>query len=710
MARCGAHQNILKAQPRRDGQGRIIIQMPLFEFGTLAKRIAAKDITGDEALWIGEQIFDAISYLHAQGIVHRDVKPDNILISRMAEIQLTDFGIAVVEGQADLTQLGTSVVGTESYLPPELREGGAATPASDVYSAALVLRAMQTGAPPGPDEQPSTRMHGALKNIVKQCTAESERRPSAKTVVEIFRALRKRHINSGSTDDGSTTPSNVGAVVTLGHTARSMGENLRSNIESLSCDKSVISRDLGHAAVGSSLNIRRAARKIQAIHVRSSWHNLLPIATVQTMIDACSGRRLSMPRLMLQLSRLGIDSTDAGILRDLRAIALPLKAWISSLLNPLPFPVRESWFLEHARRCDGLDIPAPPRGEQEYWAIYTEVSAAIGQPIYSKQCLRKRNGEKRWLHVPSPQARLIQRALAAQIQSRVPGHPAATAFLSHRSSALNARYHAGARAAVVVDIHDFFGSITWDMASYNLFRASDFVMRSQGAFESIFQGWSGAGIQFIHDLCFVSESPRTYDFLPQGAPTSPVIANAVASGMDQLIERNIEKDGAHDWSYSRYADDLVISSRSGGHDFHERAQEILVNAVRSSRWTPSEKKTRHWSSARGGPFVLCGVVVPTSSETPCGLPREVRRRVRSAIHSFGRSNGQRSISDGSAARGLLSYAYAITGDLRILANIPCRIQELLLEIASALPGATQTTTDAFLDGWSTPLDMAKMPA
>ncbi len=703
MAKFGNHNHILDAQPRRDGQGRIIIQMPLIETGTLAHRIREKNIGVDEMLMLSEQLFDALSFLHAHGIVHRDIKPENILLDHGSTIKLADFGIALANGQSILTQLGMVVVGTESYLAPEQRDGHSATSASDVYSAALVLRAMQTGAAPKPGEIPHHGMHGDLKNIVKAiCLAPTEHRPSAKSLLEVIRALRaQRNHGLPSPQLNKASPSTASLVAPMSSQDMAMlGADLRCSVEIGRCNRSKLAETHGHCLLADGSTIAHAVDAIQKIHISKTWYNLLQHISVQDVIDACGFNRIFVPRLLANLERQGVDREDVHLRRFVKAKALPLRSWVACLSRPYPSPVNELWFIKRARALTGLHSEVFPRRVDEFWTVYHELETALGSPLFSKRCLRKRNGGKRWLHIPSDAARAVQSLLATQIQRRVPGHPAATAFLSHRSSALHARYHAGARAAVVVDIHDFFGSISWSMASTELFTASDYRMRAQGAFGNVFQSWSNLGLSFLRRLCFVSEPTRSYDFLPQGAPTSPVIANAVGAALDRRIEQHIEQHEAQDWTYSRYADDLVISSKSGGHNFHESAQKVLIDSIMSSKWIPAKDKVRHWSSARGGPLVLCGVVVSPSAEGPCSLPREVRRRVRSAVHSLQHAAHESYDKDGAAAKGLISYAYAVTGDLRLTAIIPCKIREGLIEIAGALPGSNQATMESFLKGWS----------
>jgi serine/threonine-protein kinase len=100
----------------------------------------------DRALDILEATSLALGHAHAAGVVHRDVKPGNILIIKDGTPKLTDFGIARISGEATLTHAGT-VMGTALYVSPEQALGDAVTPASDVYSLSVVGYEMITGKP-----------------------------------------------------------------------------------------------------------------------------------------------------------------------------------------------------------------------------------------------------------------------------------------------------------------------------------------------------------------------------------------------------------------------------------------------------------------------------------------------------------------------------------------------------------------------------------
>jgi eukaryotic-like serine/threonine-protein kinase len=124
--------------------------MELVDGETVGARLAREGpFALEEAVAVTLGVLDALAHAHGEGLVHRDVKPDNVLLPRDGGLKLADFGIAKAmdEATSGLTATG-AVMGTAAYLAPELVEGGAASPASDVYSVGCLLYALLTGRPP----------------------------------------------------------------------------------------------------------------------------------------------------------------------------------------------------------------------------------------------------------------------------------------------------------------------------------------------------------------------------------------------------------------------------------------------------------------------------------------------------------------------------------------------------------------------------------
>jgi eukaryotic-like serine/threonine-protein kinase len=98
----------------------------------------------DDALSIIEQACDGLDYAHRHGVVHRDVKPGNLLRAREGEVKLADFGIAKATEQSSITQIG-SVLGTAAYLAPEQARGEEAGPSADLYALGVVTYQLISG-------------------------------------------------------------------------------------------------------------------------------------------------------------------------------------------------------------------------------------------------------------------------------------------------------------------------------------------------------------------------------------------------------------------------------------------------------------------------------------------------------------------------------------------------------------------------------------
>jgi eukaryotic-like serine/threonine-protein kinase len=108
----------------------------------------------DRAATVAADVADALAFAHEHGVVHRDVKPGNVLVTNGGHVKVADFGIArAVSTVENLTQTGT-VMGTATYFSPEQARGGAVDPRSDVYSLGVVLYEMLTGTPPFTGDNP----------------------------------------------------------------------------------------------------------------------------------------------------------------------------------------------------------------------------------------------------------------------------------------------------------------------------------------------------------------------------------------------------------------------------------------------------------------------------------------------------------------------------------------------------------------------------
>lgn len=153
-----AHPNIVTIHDVGEDQGRTFLVMELVEGQTLDRILhTRRPLRLDEVLTIGEQVASALDYAHRHGIIHRDVKPANILLSPEGSVKVTDFGIARITG-ADTTQAGQTL-GTPSYMSPEQVQGLALDGRSDIFSLGTVLYEVLSGEKAFPGETLSTILY-----------------------------------------------------------------------------------------------------------------------------------------------------------------------------------------------------------------------------------------------------------------------------------------------------------------------------------------------------------------------------------------------------------------------------------------------------------------------------------------------------------------------------------------------------------------------
>ena len=209
------HPNIVAVYDRGEAEGTYYIAMEFLDGPTLKQEITERaPLPEAEAIGWATQALDALDFAHRRGVIHRDVKPHNMVLTDDNRLKVTDFGIARAQNTQEMTEVG-SIVGTAQYLSPEQARGQAVGPQSDLYSMGIVLYEMLTG------ELPFTG-DGAVDIAMKQVSDQPPSLRSRNRLVTpeleqvVMRALAKdpalRHSSARAMADELRRVSRGGAV------------------------------------------------------------------------------------------------------------------------------------------------------------------------------------------------------------------------------------------------------------------------------------------------------------------------------------------------------------------------------------------------------------------------------------------------------------------------------------------------------------------
>src|SRR5947209_6137043 len=184
-----SHPNIVSIYDRGEAENTYYIAMEYLDGRSLKELVVARGpLPVEDVIAFTRQVLAALRFAHRKGVVHRDIKPHNVMADADGRLKVTDFGIARA-GASQMTEAG-SIIGTAQYLSPEQARGAAVDQRSDLYSIGVVLYEMLTGEVPFNGETP---VEIAMRHLSDTPQPPSTKRPEIPPDLDmiVLRALAK---------------------------------------------------------------------------------------------------------------------------------------------------------------------------------------------------------------------------------------------------------------------------------------------------------------------------------------------------------------------------------------------------------------------------------------------------------------------------------------------------------------------------------------
>mgnify|MGYP000282982304 CR=1 FL=1 len=219
-----SHPNIVAVYDQGDDEGTVYLAMELVEGHTLRDTVSKEaPMSPSRALALLEPVVSALASAHRAGIVHRDVKPENVLIADDGRIKVADFGLAKAVGtDTQHTATGGVVIGTISYLAPELVTDGRSDARADVYAVGVMLYELLTGAKPHAGDTP---IQVAYKHVNNDVPAPSRLVPGLPAYVDAL-------VARATARDVEQRPADAGVLLHhLHRVSHALAEGVREDAE-----------------------------------------------------------------------------------------------------------------------------------------------------------------------------------------------------------------------------------------------------------------------------------------------------------------------------------------------------------------------------------------------------------------------------------------------------------------------------------------------